>query len=479
MKKRIKFVLALLFILAIGCQDKNSPEYWIEKLKEPLYSDRAISQLNELWTKEYNKAKGDYTKTKQFRDKVVPALVSAYNQYKNQPRTAREILQLLVRTRDPRAVPAFVSALQNIEGVAIEQARLGADGLANLCRDPKAKEDMPPPEEERDQFWREGCSAAKSALSALLQAFDKVREQREKRGPNIPNTPDEDFLTRSLISAMGIIVLSFPDVPEKGQVIDALIKAVDTPDTVQDLKINMEAIKMLGFIGDPRGIPALVRGIFIQGRRRPVALQEVAKSAIQLVSDLDQVVTALLKAVKREDEALMKMLKEDERFDWRILNEQIAMLLGQLKIARKDVIDYLMSELNHKEPDDIDKLPEPEGRPDFPPDVWAANRRGWAARALAQLNYKPAEKIIMDRLKVTCKGNYCEPKAHANAISYYIEALFYFMDPEKTTPVLKELTKIDDDAIRLNALLRLAWQGGYDLLPLFEEIQKILNFHNA
>lgn len=473
MNKRIFVIISGLFFFGIlSCQDKNSPEYWLDKLKEPLYCDKAIEQLKEMWSKAYKEAKEDYPQTKEFRDKIVPALVAAYEQYKNQPRTAKEILQLLVRTRDPRSTSAFISALQNIEGVNIEQARLGADGLANLCRDQKAKEDLPPPPNERDQYWQEGCSAAKSALPHLLQAFNKLKEQRIKRGETIPNTPEEDFLTRSLIATMGIIVLAYPDVPERDQVIDALITAVDTPDTLQDLRINMEAIRMLGFIGDPKSIPALVRGIFMQGRRRPVALQEVAKSAIQLVSDLDQVVTALLKAVKKEDEALMKMLKEDERFDWRILNEQVAMLLGEIGIVRDDVIEYLMSELNHKEPDELDKKPEPEGRPDFPPDVWAANRRGWAARALSKLNYKEAESIIIDRLKIKCKGNYCEPQDHANTISYYIEALFNFMDPQKTTPVFKELVKIQDDAIRLNALLRLAWQGGYELLPVFEELQK-------
>jgi HEAT repeat protein len=125
--------------------------------------------------------------------------------------------------------------------------------------------------------------------------------------------------------------------------VDALIKVLTTSADDQDFFLNQVAAKSLGAFGDPKAVPALVRGLFMQGRGANI-FQECRTSLILIG---ESAVEPLLAAMNHKNEDLELDAKKYE-FIPGIIEQKCSMVLGDLH--SKKAIPGLLEVL--KKPDE-------------------------------------------------------------------------------------------------------------------------------
>jgi len=460
--------LATLLIGASGCRDENDPNYWLGKMQDVVWRDQALTNIRRLFSQTMQDADNnrDAPEVQNFVNTVSGGLIESYNDMSSggteDVTSMNKIVSLLSEMDTPAALPVYRHALSDVSGTKIERANTAAAAVARFCiSDEPHAEFIPPPSKQTDS-WRQRCSAAAELTDVLIGAVDAINEQRSARGENAENTPEEDALARSLVSALGNILLGNPDIPQRDDIIAKLIAILETPDLVQDLRINMDALKMLGQIGDVAAVPVLVRALFIQGKRRQVALQEVARVSIMQVEDLNAMADALIKAGRMQDEALMRMQRADPNFDVRLIKEQVAITLGMLGIRSEPVLSYLMEELNHTEFDDFDGIPG-RGQVTFTKERSRSVRRSFAAQALGKLHHDPALPTIIGRLRAKKTGDTWAPveeNVDFEEWPGYIDGAGDFLEPSKTNEVFLPFLVFGDDALLDRVGRRLALQAG-------------------
>lgn len=466
-------VVILVSTLPTGCRDEEDPNYWLGKMSDVVWRDQALTNLDRLFSKKMREADNNRSDPElaAFIDNVGGELIKQYQAMASEGGTQdvmsmNKIVALLSQMETPAALPVYVSALEDISGTKITRANTAAQAVGRFCISHEPQAEYIPPPSKRDAEWQARCSKAPQAVDVMLKAVDAVNSQRLDRGENAENTPEEDALTQSLVSALGNTLLGNPQIPQRSAIIAKLIEVVETPDTQQDLRINSQTIRMLGRIGDNQAIPLFAEALFIKGRRRPVALQEIARAALMQVDDLNAMAEELVKVGRMQNKAVNEMQREapSTEFDIRIIKEQVAVTLGMLGISSESVIEYLTSELNHLEADEVDTTPG-RGRT-FTKEMSVAFRRGWAAQALAKMHHDPTLPVLIERMQVTKQGdsvNYEWDNLAEEEIPAYLDALGDFMVPEKTNEVILPFALYADQARLDRAGRRLGLQAGPEL----------------
>lgn len=465
----------LAAILASGCRDESDPNYWLGKLEDDVWREEALRRLDTMFSDVMRENGNDRTKAPvaEFITNVGGALIKAYDaDYVARGAAGSEdvssrnkIVTILSQMETPDALPVYLSALQDVAGTKVDRANTAAEAIARFCRDRTSA--FLPPEAQQDEAWRARCSAADGAIPALVTAIDAVNAQRNDRGSNAENTPEEDALMRSAVSALGNALLGNPSSSHRTEGIAKLIEVLDTPDTAQDLQINMLALQMLGLLGDTQAIPVLVRALFMQGQRRPVALQEIARVSLMQIGDLNAVAEAMVRAGRLQDEQLNAMQRADQAFDIRLIKEQVAITLGMLDIGSEPVTTYLTEELNHAEEDEFDQTPS-RGRVSFTPTLSKAYRRMWAAGALGKLHHEPALDTIVGRLRIKNR-ELADRTVDMAEVPGYLDAAGDYLMPDRTDEVLLSWAVEGDEALRDRAARRLSLQSSAKVVPALRE----------
>lgn len=460
--------LATLLIAASGCRDESDPNYWLGKMEDVVWRDQALTNLRRLFSEKMQEQNNnrDSDEVQGFIKSVGGGLIQSYQSMSSggteDVTSMNKIVSLLSEMDSADALPVYTHAISDVSGTKIERANTASAAIARFCiSDEPHAEFIPPPAKQTDR-WRQRCSAASGLTDTLLESIDAINEQRSERGENAENTPEEDALARSLVSALGNILLGNPDNPRKNDIIAKLIEILETPDIVQDLRINMDALKMLGEIGDAQAIPVMVRALFIQGKRRQVALQEVARVSVMQMDDLNAMADALIKAGRMQDEALNTMQRSDPNFDVRLIKEQVAITLGLMGVRTEPVLSYLMAELNHTEFDDFDGTPG-RGQLSFTKERSRSVRRGFAAQALGKLHHDPALPVLIARLRAKKSGeNWAPVEEDVDFEEWpsYLDGAGDFLEPAKTNGVLLPFLVFGDDALLARSGRRIAIQAG-------------------
>jgi len=457
--------------LSGGCRDESDPNYWLGKLEDSVWRDEALRRLDSMFSDVMRENNNDRSTqpVAEFIDNVGGQLIKAYDAPYlaggggSEDVTSRnKIITLLSQMETPAALPVYLSALEDVSGTKVDRGNTSAEAIARFCRDQNSK--FPPPPGKRDSRWTERCGAADGAAPALISVIEQVSSARQDRGSNAENTPEEDALMRSTVSALGNILLGNPESSNLEAGLNKLVEVLETPDTAQDLQINMLALLMLGRIGDVRAIPVLVRAIFMQGQRRPVALQEIARVSIMQISDLNAVAEAVVRAGRMDDPGLGAMQRGDPNFDVRLIKEQMAITLGMIGIASEPVVTYITEELNHDEDDDFDRTPS-RGQVSFTPALSKAYRRMWAAGALAKLRHEPALDTIMGRLEIKNR-QLADRNVDMSEVPGYIDAVGDYLMPDRTNGLLQTWAVEGDEALRDRAARRLSLQGSSKSAPV-------------
>jgi hypothetical protein len=427
--KRLPIFLLLgalvLGSLVVGCRDENDPEYWLDYMYDRPWREKSLKTLNEIFsrTMQENENNLENPTVKKLIDLMLPELKKGFREFTRDKFNRTEIIKLLAQMKDPRAVDVFLEGLSSAEAGDAMMFQVSANAVQ-----------------------RQG---AEQGIPKLLAAHQKIVADRSRR-PGAPFTNSENEIEQAVISAASGIILKSPGSGQKAAVVKILCDIAETSDELQELRLNMKAMKALGRIGDPAAIPTLIKGIAFKGKRQPIGLGQIAFSALLQMHNRDAVVGAMLNFAKREDKAFNQYYAEEMRRDPLMMNptwyiQQTDVFFGMLNYASPKVIAFLESELNHDEPDALD---EETSRLDlqvqFDPGGWAMMRRNWAAVALAELGHHPLVKVIKRRMEFK-KGKLSTPLEEAVG---YVRAMGLLLYPDETCDILLKTAKDADDSLR-------------------------------
>jgi hypothetical protein len=446
-------VAAMVMIsLLAGCRDENDPEYWLDAMYNRPWREKSLKTLNDIFnrTMQDNNSDLNSPKVKELVDLMVPELIKGYKEFTRDKFNRTEIIKLLAQMNDTRAIDTFM------EGLSLDETgdSVTFEVSANALR-------------------RQGVE---SALPKLLEAHKIVVSSRSRR-PGAPFTNSENEIEQAVISAATSIIAKNPSSSHKSSVVKMLCEIAETTDELQELRLNMKAIKGLGIIGDVAAIPTLIKGIAMKGKRQPVGLGQVAFAALQQIHNRDSVVEAVLSFAKGQDSSFNDYYKEEVKFDLLMKNpnwylQEATNFLGQLNYASPKVIEFLTSELNHDDPDENDE--RAAGMEDLPvnfePDGWAVMRRNWAAVALAQLAHKPVLNAVKKRM--VFKKNTLQIQAE-EAVGY-VRALGILQYPEESCNMLLNTAAAGDDSLRDKAFYNASLMCGTEFTkPMDKALKKI------
>ena len=428
--KRISTLLLLaalsLSVLLTACRDEKDPQDNIDLLYDRPWREQALKNISDIFSTVMQENKNDLQNpaVKEVTDVLVPGLSKAFMDFDRDPANRKVIIELLAQMNDPRAIPVFLEAL------TMEKTTEAAMFLvaANAVQRQKVE----------------------AALPKLLKGWEMAKNARAGR-QGAPFTNDENQIVQSFISASSIIVVEHPDTSLRKDVVQALIEITDAPDTIQELRLNMKAMKALGKIGDAAAVPVLIRGIAQKGVRQPIALGTIAFAALQQIHDRDAVVKGILAFAKGQDEAFNKAYAQELQEDPLMKNplwfiQQASTFLGMMSYPSPAVVEFLKSEFNHLEADDLDRKTQSlELQVQFEtPEEWAVMRRNWAAVALAEIGQVDIMDELVNRIKFN--GDKVETPLE-EAVGYFC-AMGMLAVPDKACAVMKKAIAGADDSLR-------------------------------
>ncbi len=411
----------------LGCGDKSDPMYWVEKVNDRPERENALKMLSAMFTKikQDNKDNMNAPSVKAFTDKVIPPLSETFMKIDRDPSNRAEIVKFFAQMDNPKANEVFLKGLDLDDLINTQIFVISA---SELCK-----------------------QGAVDVVPKLLVVYNKLITARKERG-DTPFTTSENEIARAVIGGIVDLIDNNAAVPDKSRLVQILADVADARDTVQDLQLNMRAIKGLGRIGDPKAIPVLIRGIAAQGEIQKIGLGPFAVVSLQEILDRDAVVDAIIKFGRGKDPEFNAYFEDELKSDpmlsmptWAI--QQSVEFLGNLNYASPKVIEYLTGELRHTEPDGIDAAAAEKGQGEqkFDPPTWAMWRRNWAAVSLAQIGYKPVMDFIKDAIQFEKDGKL---KTSVEETTGLVRAMGYMQDPKNSCPILEALVKSGVSAAR-------------------------------
>lgn len=254
--------LSLSAVSVTGCDDERDPKTWVSKLSDTTKRPGAMRRLSQLWRERLATARDNLQdpQVRAFLNDALPKVVEAYTGHPEEMATRREAMPILAGSRDPRAIPAYISALQfttgnaESEGMALESAR----AVLAMCEPPGAPRSATPPPE---------CPRGNAALvTALTGAIDRA----------IGNSGNAPRIRESVIQVLG--ALGDRTVSER------LKQLLMRPIEQQEIRTARAAADALGRLGEPTAADALVYGLYLNVRRAN-ATNNCARALVRIGAD--------------------------------------------------------------------------------------------------------------------------------------------------------------------------------------------------
>lgn len=262
MRRAFAVGLCGLLLVLGGCEgDPNDPQTWIKKLDEGALREKAVEELTRIYTDTLNAKNGnaDDPAVKAMRDVLVPPMVAAFKQYRDDVGAREKILDALASMHDPRAEEVFIAALDFTPDLSEAQAVKGAEGL--------------------------GALGSQAGVEPLLACLAKITGNR----------PIDNQMKRAIVEAFMKI--------KDPRSVPAMIQILDTSPEEQDFFVNKLTAIALGVVGDPRAVPVLIRALFMEGRGASI-FQQARYSLVQIGGPA---VEPLIRAMKGQDPELQRM----------------------------------------------------------------------------------------------------------------------------------------------------------------------------
>lgn len=237
--------LGLSTVGVSGCDDERDPKTWVGKLGDNTKRPGAMRKLSQLWRERLAGARDNLQdpQVRAFLNDVLPRVVAAYTEHPEELATRREAMPILAGSRDPRAIPGYISALQfttgngDSEGMALDAAR----AVLAMCEPPGAPRGAAPPAD---------CPRGNAALvNALSGAIDRA----------IGNNGNAPRIRESVIQALGAL--------GDRTVAERLKNILMRPIEQQEIRTARAAADALGRLGETSAADALVYGLYLNVRR--------------------------------------------------------------------------------------------------------------------------------------------------------------------------------------------------------------------
>jgi HEAT repeat protein len=221
-----------------------------------------MRRLLQLWRERLSLARDNLQdpQVRAFLNDCLPKIVEAFTAHPEENTTRRDAMEILAAARDPRAIPAFISALQfsmgnnDAETIALN----AASTVEAMCAPPGAARGAAPPTE---------CPRGNAALStALTGAIDRA----------IGSSGNAPRIRENVIQALGAL-------GDRGSV-ERLKTLLMRPIDQQEIRTARAAADALGTLGDASAADALVYGLYLNVRRAN-ATNNCARALVRLGAD--------------------------------------------------------------------------------------------------------------------------------------------------------------------------------------------------
>lgn len=273
---------AVMLTTLVGCKDEGQPEYWVDKLSEPSWRGRAVSRLEQFFEDAVSRANKDLKapEVQELINKTVEPLTNTYkDSYADlDTKTRVALIKLLAGYRDKRTEPALKKAFEEFA----KSPRTSKDD-ADIKWAARANEDL----------------KLESLADPMLQAFLKMKTS-SMLGGIVYRDLNEAMVAVSAKSWAGPLsaALEKPMTPPSS-------KDKEVADDYRDqLFWQTTSAEVLGRIGDPSAVPALMKVMVDPGKA-----DVQATALLALVKLGKPAADAATKLLKGEDTALIEFSK--------------------------------------------------------------------------------------------------------------------------------------------------------------------------
>lgn len=260
MKATTLFVCLMLAAAALpACHaDDNDVAGQAKELADPVRRQHAIGNLNRLYTAALAAQNGDRNNAavKSIADGMWEALVKTYDDFPEDNRTRRDIVNLMREMRDIRTLPTLIKALDWRAEINEDQAIASAQALKFMTLD---------------------AAQSGQVVTALAAALDKVQGSR----PTDAQMRNEFMLALSATKSHAAVA--------------PLMRVALRLSEDQNFTFNVVAFKLLAPLTTAEDIPNLIKGLFLFAPGRPqfrvndsaqVGLVGIGRPALQPLLDL-------------------------------------------------------------------------------------------------------------------------------------------------------------------------------------------------
>jgi HEAT repeat protein len=237
------------------------------------------------------------------------------------PRESKEAVNQLVKLKDPEAVPPLIDFYKKSKDPDVLKA------IASF----KDKRQVPIMIESLD-YSEDSYDNAATAAAALGDTPDPSAVEPLTKALLKPLPVKTRANIVKLNAMKSLVAIHDP------KAVDALIKVLETPADDQDFYLNQVAAQSLGELGNPKAVPALIRGLFMTGRGADI-FQPCRISLLQIGHDSIQ---PLIDAHQRKNQALEADAKKYEFRDG-VIEQKTSLVLGDLRA--KEALPVMLAEL--------------------------------------------------------------------------------------------------------------------------------------
>lgn len=216
-----------------GCENEADPKTWVKKLSEPSRRTGAMVRLKKIFDETLAGANQDTNnpRVREFLDGAIVQVAQVFMANQDDTLMRKEAIEILAQSNDPRAIDALLSALQFRAGSQDSEriALRAVQGLKTMVpRIPDAKK------------------------AGVIQGLIAVIDRAQGNGGNMMQ------IRFHSLSALGSLHAT--------EAVDSISRVLSRRLADQEISTARAAADALGVIGDPRGVDALVYGLFLNVR---------------------------------------------------------------------------------------------------------------------------------------------------------------------------------------------------------------------
>jgi HEAT repeat protein len=218
-----------------GCENEADPKTWVKKLSEPSRRTGAMVRLKKIFDETLAGANQDTNnpRVRAFLNTALEPVARTFIANAEDNIMRKEAIEILAQSQDPRAIDALLSALSFRQGSQDSEriALRAVQGLKTMA-----------------------ASIPDAKKGAVVQGLVAVIDRATGNGGNMMQ------IRFHALTALGLLRAT--------EAVDSIARVLSRRLADQEISTARAAADALGLIGDPRGVDALVYGLFLNVRQQ-------------------------------------------------------------------------------------------------------------------------------------------------------------------------------------------------------------------